>query len=225
MEKLVGKRAADYNSEDMQKLVEPKVAAMRDTIQKELEAKFRGSAVAKPEDYAFTWSEADIKDLPADYRDDKALAEDDMVKWWRGFAHEMGLGQEQFMKGIGGYLRTMQSVTSTFSEAEAARLGENRANRVDAVKMFIETNVTDKAQAEALKGSMKTADAIAGMERLMSLVKPGSVLPGTGTVGNKYTTLDDIKKAKLDPRYSDPARREPAYVREIDEALKRLFPG
>jgi hypothetical protein len=164
MEKLLSRKATELNTEDMQKLVEPKVAAMRTEIEKELTAKFRGQAVAKPEDYSFSWSADDIKDLPAEMRDEAALGEDDMVKWWRSTAHEMGLGNEQFMKGLTGYFRQMNQVADAFTKAEMAALGENAPARVEAVRLFIDTNIKNKEQAAALKGMMKTADSIAAIE-------------------------------------------------------------
>ncbi len=34
-----------------------------------------------------------------------------------------------------------------------------------------------------------------------------------------------LTKAMQDPRYKDPSQREPAFVKAVDEAWRRLYPG
>ncbi|RKX23723.1 MAG: hypothetical protein DRP46_14295 [Candidatus Zixiibacteriota bacterium] len=34
-----------------------------------------------------------------------------------------------------------------------------------------------------------------------------------------------LRKAMQDPRYKDPSQREPAFVKAVDEAWRRLYPG
>ena len=128
----------------------------------------------------------------------EVAADDPLLAEARAVAHEMGLTQAQFSKIMG--LRAKMDVMAheTWNAtltAEKAKLGEKAVERIDTATAFLQAKLP-AAQFAALKGAVTTADGVAAVETLMTLVG-GPKLPTNG----------------------DPSAGKPS------DAAKILFPG
>jgi hypothetical protein len=81
----------------------------------------------------------------------------------------------------------------------------------------------------ALRNSLSNADAFAAVEALMAKVADPSMIrgfggtDGMGNVGPALASDGEIRQAMKDPRYWDPSRRDPGYVKAIEGAWQRLY--
>ena len=76
--------------------------------------------------------------------------------------------------------------------------------------------------AEAVLQLGTSAAGIEAIEHMMS----NSQQTTMGSAGQTNPALDeDAVRAKMkDPRYWNPAKRDAAYVKEVDEAFSKLYP-
>jgi hypothetical protein len=68
--------------------------------------------------------------------------------------------------------------------------------------------------------SARVIDAFATIAPLVA--EPGLRGEGSGSGG---LTHEQLRAMRRDPRYSDPSRRDPDYVRQVETAYARMFPG
>ena len=165
-----------------------------------------------------------FKDRP-ESADKYALPEDagiteesGLLAWWREQAHSMGLGQKGFEEGIKGYMEAVQN--SVDLDAEKAKLGDNAEARIEAVATWAQKNFTD-GEFEVIQRIATSAEGISVLEKLMGANRI-DVDVGTDMV-QPSVTVEDVRKMQQDPRYWDAARRDPAYVKQIEEAYAKLY--
>jgi hypothetical protein len=227
-ESLIGRRVEQMTQPDFQHLVETKVSDMT----KELEAKalqnIRGQAPAEPKDYTLQPTAELMNALPEGMRDMAQYEQDPLVNWFRGFAHELGLGPGQFNKAFEGYLSTVASAHNASIATERSKLGENATKRMESLSNFLDANL-EKRQAMALRAALTSAEAFAAVEGLIKRLADPSLIRGfsdageMGRSGPGLSTEQEIRMAQKDPRYWDPMRRDPGYVKAIDNAWKNLY--
>ncbi len=228
---LVTRRATEMSDPDFQRLVEARLGTMTQEIQAKALKDLRGEVPAEPKDYAITLDNETMGKLPESMRDLTQYEGDPLVGWFRGFAHEVGLGPQQFNKAFSGYLGVLAETQRQTVESEQSRLGPKAQERLEAVKNFLEAPTTglDKRMALALENSLSNADAFAAVELLIarsggpSHIKSFGDGGDFGHAGPPLATEEQIRQAQKDPRYWDPARRDPAFVRSIESAWQRLY--
>lgn len=115
--------------------------------------------------------------LPADFKPPEGLqfqidAKDPLITQYRTLAHEFGLDQTQFSKGLGliAALRVgeQQQIKAAY-DAEVAKLGAAGTARVDAVSQWI--NAVGGAEAKPLADMMKIAPLAATVQAFENLMK------------------------------------------------------
>lgn len=143
-----------------------------------------------------------------------------LTQWWRNFAHEAGLSQEQFEKAVANYTETIQA-TLPKPEEELAKLGENAKPRTEAVGLWA-AKTFDAEEMDAIKRACTTAAGVRAMEKLMASAQ--GMPPSERAFENGGPPQDDeaaIKSLMMDRRYWSPADRDPAVMRRVEAYFER----
>jgi hypothetical protein len=146
-----------------------------------------------------------------------------MMKWWRGFAHEQGFGQEVFEQGIAQFVMGLEHAAPDIS-AEIAKLGENGQVRVGNVETFIKANVGEQ-HAKALAPFVTSAAAVEALEAMIEKGMGKRLAVPNVQTGGKAWTKESLRAAQNDPRYYDSLRRDPAFVAEVQAGYQQLYGG
>jgi hypothetical protein len=227
-ESLIGRRVEQMTQPDFLHLVETKVSGMTKELETKALQNIRGQAPAEPKDYTLQPSAELMNALPEAMRDMVQYEADPLVNWFRGFAHELGLGPGQFNKAFEGYLSTVATAHNASIATERSKLGDTGAKRMENLSNFLDANL-EKRQAMALRAALTSAEAFAAVEGLVKRMSDPSLIRGfsdahdMGRTGPGLSTEQEIRTAQKDPRYWDPARRDPGFVKAIDNAWKNLY--
>ena len=225
---LVTRRATEMSDPDFQRLVEARLGTMTQEIQAKALKDMRGEVPAEAKDYAITLDNETMARLPEGMRDLAQYEGDPLVDWFKGFAHEVGLGPQQFNKAFAGYLSIVAQTQQAGVASEQSRLGPNAEKRLETVANFLDANM-EKRQSMALRNSLSNADAFAAVEALIARSGDPSMIrgygggDGMGNVGPALASDGEIRQAMRDPRYWDPSKRDPGYVKAIEGAWQRLY--
>ena len=154
-----------------------------------------------------------------DIIDEELAVDNEMLAWWADHAHENGFSQEEFADGIAKYAAHMESQGPDL-EAERTALGENAAARIEAAQLWSENSIPSEFQDQAvmLAGS---AQGIKFLEYLMAEGKQAT--PNGNFVAASATTLEDLQTMQKDPRYWNSAKRDAAFVKQVDDGFSKLY--
>jgi hypothetical protein len=143
------------------------------------------------------------------------LATDPNVEWWSKFSWENGFSQEEFDEGLARMMPEQPDL-----EAESAKLGDNANARIEAVALWSQKNVPAEFEGEIMRLG-ETAEGIQLLEHFMGAMSETSV---SGEV-TAPTVMDkaELESMMKDPRYWDNTRRDPAFVRQVDEGFAKLY--
>lgn len=183
--------------------------AIKTEVQKEFEEQRLNERPASVGDYAIPES-----------LDETAVNDDALFRWWAQHSYEQGFGQEKFDAGIEQFVKYYDSQQPDL-DAEEAKLGENAKARIEACDLWAQKFFPEH-MAEAVLQLGTSAAGIEAIEHMMS----NSQQTTMGSAGQANPALDeDAVRAKMkDPRYWNPAKRDAAYVKEVDEAFSKLYP-
>ena len=143
------------------------------------------------------------------------LASDPNVEWWANFAWENGFSQDEFNEGLQRLMPEQSNL-----DAEVEKLGDNANARIEAVSLWAQKNIPEEFSNEVMRIG-ETADGVRMLEHLMGQLE-GSSLNGDAT-SPTVLSLDELNTMMRDPRYYDSARRDPAYVKQVDEGFQKLY--
>ena len=105
-------------------------------------------------------------------------------------------------------------------DEEMGKLGDNATSRVEAVGLFSSQFFEEKHQA-ALDGLTSTAAGVEVLEHIMGKMKGPSI---AATSESPEKLSEDILRQKMaDEKYWHPAKRDPAYVKEVQEGWSKLY--
>lgn len=148
---------------------------------------------------------------------DESLAVDnELLQWWSEHSFENGYSQEEFQKGIEMYAQAVQGSAPDL-EAEAKRLGDNANERITAASAFA-TKMFPDDQLPAIERLFQSADGVMVMETIMEAMKDGSF--SGETQPQSRITQEDLNEMMRDDRYW---KRDPAYVKKVEEGFKQLY--
>ena len=192
--------------------LESKIGAKEET--------FRDQFMKEMEEQAYANRPADVGDyvLP-DSIDDETATDNDLLQWWAKTAFENGYSQDEFAEGIEMYAQAINSDVPDY-DAEVAKLGDNASARTEAASLFANQFFPDEMLG-AVERMCETAEGIMVLEHVMEAMREGG--PSNGAVEVSRETEADLRQKMLDPRYHDPARRDPTFVKEVDDGFKRIF--
>ncbi len=203
------------------KELEGKLRTRKDDLTKQVREEFEAERLANRPESADLY-EARIPDsvqLPEgvewEFSDD-----DPMLGWWRTFAHDNGMDQEGFDKGIEMYVQG-QLANMPNPDSEIKALGEYGADRALRVANWANQNLSEDAY-KALDGTINTAIGVAAMEEIMEKMGELKFSPELHTSESAGITLDDLQTMQKDPRYWNMNKRDPAFVQKVNDGFKRL---
>lgn len=226
IQSLVTKRASELNGDEIGKLLDVRVQGMRDSIKFEVQGALSRDLPKTPADYALVLDPVLANTLPAELRDLSQFKDDPMLQAFQGVLHKHGVGNAPFQEIVATYMKALTDQRAQDKAEELQALGSNGKARVDAVGLALGAKLS-KDEAAAVMLDMRTAAAISGMEKLLSLSADPTPGAGGGTPPSphKYNSIAEVRAAMADDRYRNAQKRDPAFVAEIDQAFKRLSPG
>ena len=204
--------AQGYN--ELERFVGKKTDDIREEVIRQQMEELNQNRPEAPDKYLATFSE----DSPFKEIEDQLSYDDPVLKMWADVSHKAGLSNDEFSEGIHTYLEAMATGPDIAQEVE--RLGENGQARVDAVDMWVRKNLNDDMY-EALSGQIRTAEAFQALESLMNTNKPAQTNAYNAESVTAKPEKTDIQAAMDDPKYWDPARRDAAYVKQVENMVRR----
>lgn len=192
--------------------LESKIGAKEET--------FRDQFMKEMEEQAYANRPADVGDyvLP-DSIDDDMATDNPLLQWWANQAFENGYSQDEFAEGIEMYVNAVNADVPDYN-AEVEKLGDNANARTEAASLFA-NQFFPEDMLPAVERMCETAEGIMVLEHIMESMREGG--PSNGAVEVSHETEADLRQMMLDPRYHDPARRDPTFVRQVDDGFKRMF--
>jgi hypothetical protein len=152
-------------------------------------------------------------ELPEDF--DASLADDPDLDWWANFAWENGFSQDEFNEGLARLIPAGPDL-----DAEMEKLGDNASARIESVGLWAQKNVPEELSHEIMRLG-ETAEGVELLEYFMGKLEGGGI-SGEAT-SPTVMGLDELRTMMRDPRYFDPARRDPGYVKQVDEGFAKLY--
>ncbi len=192
--KKVTQRREEVKTEVEKELRESVTAEIR----KELEGEFK---IEAPDGYAYP----EGVDAPAEEIDGA----------FRAWAHKNRVGQEAFNELVALYGQTLPDPA-----AELAKLGDKADARIAAMNNWGSKHIPVEHHPAAMK-IMQTAEGFELFEALMQRSLDRGFSPEGGDPPPPMDR-EALRKMQNDPRYWDPAKREEAYVRQVDQAWERF---
>ena len=192
--------------------LESKIGAKEET--------FRDQFMKEMEEQAYANRPESVGDyvLP-DSIDDEMATDNPLLQWWANTAFENGYSQDEFAEGIEMYVNAVNADVPDY-DAEIEKLGDNASARTEAASLFANQFFPEEMLG-AVERMCETAEGIMVVEHIMDALKEGG--PSNGAVEVSRETEADLRQMMLDPRYHDPARRDPTFVKQVDDGFKRMF--
>lgn len=191
--------------------LETRFTTKTEDLLKQLDADRRKGLPEAPEKYELSLGE----DAPVTKEE---IADHPAVDWWRKTAFEAGLPPEKFNEGVSQLVGILTQGPDL--EAEAAKLGENARQRIEAVTVWAKSTFTDPEDFAAIQLLGTSAAGIRVLEKMMG----GNGKPDAdSTPSAPKITPEKLKSMQSDPRYWNPVHRDPAFVKEVDEGFRQLY--
>lgn len=192
--------------------LESKIGAKEET--------FRDQFMKEMEEQAYANRPESVGDyvLP-DSIDDDMATDNPLLQWWANQAFENGYSQDEFAEGIEMYVNAVNADVPDY-DAEIEKLGDNASARTEAASLFANQFFPEEMLG-AVERMCETAEGIMVLEHVMEAMREGG--PSNGAVEVSRETEADLRQMMLDPRYHDPARRDPTFVKQVDDGFKRMF--
>lgn len=190
--------------------LESKLGAKRDDIIKEHnEEKF----INRPE----TKGDYELPDII----DSESATDNELLNWWSEHAFNNGFGQDQFKEGIEKYAKAIEAaMPQNDLAAEQKKLGDNANTRIEAVSMFANKYFPDELSG-AVERLGETAEGIMLIEHIMSQNKDTQISAESSPVATFGEA--DLQAMMQDERYWNATRRDPNFVKQVDDGFKKLY--
>ena len=151
--------------------------------------------------------------------DESQAATNPLLKEWAEFAWENGYSQDEFAHWVNKFAGYMQE-QDTDIEAVKTELGDNANQRIEAVQLFMNKFFPEETH-DAVAQLGTSAEGIKALEHIQKAMS--GINPAQDIASPSKLTHEDIASKMQDPRYYDPARRDKAYVQEVNESFKKLY--
>lgn len=201
--------ASSYNS--LEKKLGSRTEDLSKQIREDLEMEKLKSA---PEEY-----KVNLPELPENV--DVSVSDDmEIVQWWKETAKKNGLSQDQFDQGVEMFVNNAIATLPDMN-AEMQKLGDNAKERVEAAELWSKKNLSPESY-QTFSSVASTAEGVKVIEEIMKMTKD-SPMPTTPTQVSVAPNLQDLKSMINDPRYYDSNRRDPAYVKRVEELFEKAY--
>jgi hypothetical protein len=148
----------------------------------------------------------------------EALEAHPALAWWRKTAFDAGMPPDKFNEGVSELVGILTQGPDL--EAEKKALGDNADARIGAVEKWAQSTFSDASEFEAIQLVASSAAGIRALERLMGGNAP---LADTQDSRPPDITIEELRSMQNDPRYYSPARRDPAFVKRVDEGFAKIY--
>jgi len=169
---------------------------------------------------------ADRPETAGDYQmpesiDPDSAVDNELLQWWANHSFENGFSQDEFEQGIEMYAQAMGGNQPDL-EAEMEKLGENANARVDAASAWASKFFPEESMS-AIERMCESHEGIVALEVMMEAMKDGSFANEAQTSAGLSEL--ELRQMMQDPRYHDTTRRDPAYVKQVEDGYKQLYRG
>ena len=154
--------------------------------------------------------------------DKEELAAHPMLGWWREQAFTGGLSQKKFDEGIAKYIEVM-SPKDIPEETLKQALGDNFKQRIAAVEAWAQKTAKSPGELAALQAGAVSPDGIKLYERLMGVA--GNMEGENPPPQQETLTIEMLRSMQQDPKYFDPAQRDPAFIKKVEDGYAKLYPA
>ena len=154
-----------------------------------------------------------------DYLDAEQATDNKLLQWWSNHSYENGFSQDEFEQGINIYVNQMRQGEPDYQD-EINKLGDNAEARIEAVNLFANKHFQGSSW-DAVEQLCTTADGIMAIERMMENSKAEPVANKTNTVSAMNEA--DLQSMMKDERYHNPAKRDNAFVKQVEDGFKKLY--
>lgn len=154
-----------------------------------------------------------------DIVNEELAVDNELLKWWADHSYENGFSQEEFNKGIEMYAQAIGSQEPDL-DAEAAKLGDNANDRIQAASMFANKFFPEQA-IPAVERMCESHEGILALEAVMEAMKDGSFTAETQPSAGQSEA--DLREMMNDPRYYKD--RDPHFVKQVTEGFQALYRG
>ena len=180
----------------------------RAAFMKEIEAEAYANRPATAGDY----------ELPEGI-DEELATDNELLQWWSNHAYENGFNQEEFAEGISMYMNAINADVPDY-DAELEKLGDNATARTEAVSLFA-SKMFPESQLAAIERMCETAEGVFALETMMEAM--GQSAPSGTATPMSQITEDQLRTMMSDERYHNPAKRDPSFVKQVEEGYKKLY--
>lgn len=156
--------------------------------------------------------------LPDSINADESV-DNDLLNWWSEHSFENGYSQEEFEQGIQMYAKAVLGNQPDI-EAETAKLGDNANARIDAASSWA-SKFFPQETIPAIERLCETSEGIIALEIMMDAMKDGSFAADVESVSR--TTEAELRQMMQDPRYYDSTRRDPTFVKQVEDGFKQIY--
>lgn len=201
--------ASSYNA------LESKLGSRTEDLTKQIRTDLENERLSKvPESYQLNVPQLD-ESVNVEINNEMPI-----VQWWNQTAKDAGLSQEQYDSGVKAFIDNAVANLPN-PELEIQKLGDTGKQRIEAAELWSKKHLSPDA-FNAIAGFAATAEGVKAIEEIMKLSKDAS-MPNTTTQVDVSADMDDLKSMLNDPRYYDPARREPGYVKRVSELFEKAY--
>lgn len=201
--------------QNLESLVGKKRDAYRDELLNEVRAEVRKGVPETADGYVTASVKVDVPEhVKVNLRDD-----DELIAWWKGTAHALGLPQSKFEEGIAAFVKA-QAANFPDPKEELKKFGENGPQRIEALQLQL-AKLLPTEEFNALSASLSRAESIRAVERIVSRLSgagPASFEGTTTPMGG--LTREHLENLMREPRYW--RDHDPVIVKQVEEGFQRL---
>ena len=167
---------------------------------------------------------ADRPESAGDYQmpesiDAESAVDNELLQWWSEHSFENGFSQEEFEKGIEMYARAIGSNEPDL-EAESAKLGDNANARIEAASAFANKFFPEEA-LPAIERMCESHEGIIALEVIQEAMKDGNFSGETQSASD--VSERELQQMMNDPKYYDSARRDPVFVKQVEDGFRKIY--
>lgn len=151
--------------------------------------------------------------------DENLVNDNPLFQWWANHSFENGYTQEEFEAGVGQYQEFYESMQPNLDN-EKTKLGDNAEARIEAVDLWANKFFPEEL-SDAVLTLGQSANGIEALEFIMDKMGASSVSPDTQPTGKVNEA--ELRSMMQDPRYWNASKRDPAFVKKIEDGFSKLY--
>ena len=151
--------------------------------------------------------------------DENLVNDNPLFQWWANHSFENGYTQDEFEAGIGQYAQFYESMQPDL-EGEKTKLGENADARIEAVDLWANKFFPEEL-SDAVLTLGQSANGIQALEFLMDKLS-GANMSGNAQPAQQISEAD-LRSMMKDERYWNVSKRDPAFVKQVDDGFSKVF--